>query len=98
DGEPPAADELRLGPTLDWLEASLPQQNAHQLAGMRRAVELQLDGLCERTLHIGGADVAAQIPSDSQAFVRWITQRGTWEALRVQAQGDPSALEITRQL
>jgi uncharacterized protein (TIGR03083 family) len=98
DGEPPAVDELRLGPTLDWIEASLPQQNAHLLAGMRRAVELHLDGLCERTLHIGGADVAAQITSDSQAFVRWITQRGTWEALGVQAQGDPSALEITRQL
>jgi len=97
-GEPPATDELRLAPTLDWIEASLPQQNAALLGQMNDAVEVHLNGLCARTLRIGDSDVAAHITSDSQAFVRWITQRGTWEELGVNAEGDAAALGIVRQL
>ena len=97
-GEPPAADELRLGPTLDWIEASLPQQNVNLLNGMKSAVEVKLEGLCARTLRIGDADVDAHITSDSGAFVRWVTQRGTWDSLGVRGEGDPSALQISRQL
>jgi uncharacterized protein (TIGR03083 family) len=97
-GEPPASDELRLAPTLDWIEASLPQQNAKLIEGLDKAVEVSLDGLCARTLRIGGAEVGARITSDSQAFVRWVTARGTWEDLRVHTEGNPSALAIARQL
>jgi len=97
-GEPPATDELRLAPTLDWIEASLPQQNAALLGQMNDAVEVHLNGLCARTLRIGDSDVAAHITSDSQAFVRWITQRGTWEELGVNAEGDAAALGVVRQL
>jgi len=97
-GEPPATDELRLAPTLDWIEASLPQQNAALLGQMNDAVEVHLNGLCARTLRIGDSDVAAHISSDSQAFVRWITQRGTWEELGVNAEGDAAALGVARQL
>ena len=97
-GEPPASDELRLAPTLDWIEAALPQQNSKLLDGMDKAVEIRLTGPGERTLLIGGADVAAHITSDSTAFVRWATSRGGWEALGVDAQGDPSALEVVRRL
>jgi len=97
EGEPPPADELRLAPTLDWIEASLPQQNASLLDALGKSVEVRLDGLCARTLTIGGgADVAAQITTDSLAFVRWVTQRGTWEDLGVRAEGDPSTLEMIR--
>ena len=97
EGEPPPADELRLAPTLDWIEASLPQQNASLLDAIGKSFELRLDGLCARTLTIGGgADVAAQITTDSLAFVRWVTQRGTWEDLGVRAEGDPSTLEMIR--
>ena len=97
EGEPPPADELRLAPTLDWIEASLPQQNASLLDALGKSVEVRLDGLCARTLNIGGgADVAAQITTDSLAFVRWVTQRGTWEDLGVRAEGDPSTLEMIR--
>ena len=76
----------------------MTQQNAHLLEGMDKAVEIRLIGLCGRTLHVGGADVAAHITSDSGAFVGWVTQRGTWEGLGVHAEGDRSTLEIIRQL
>lgn len=96
--DPPPVDELRLGPTLDWIEAALPQQNTQLLNDLRVGAEILLDGLCARTLRLGAqADVAARITSGSEAFVRWVTQRGAWESLGVQAEGDPSALEIIRQ-
>jgi uncharacterized protein (TIGR03083 family) len=97
-GEPPASDELRLAPTLDWIEAALPQQNSAVLDGMDKAVEVRLTGDAARTLRIGDADVAAQITSDSAAFVRWVTQRGSWESLGVVAEGEPSALDVVRRL
>jgi uncharacterized protein (TIGR03083 family) len=98
-GQPPASDELRLAPTLDWIEAALPQQNSKLLHSLDQAVEVRLSGISGRTLRIGDtADVAAQINCDSAAFVRWVTQRGSWEALGVDAQGDPSTLEIMRRL
>jgi uncharacterized protein (TIGR03083 family) len=96
--EPPPSDELRLAPTLDWIEASLPQQNAELLERVDKAVEIRLTGVGARTLRVGGADLAAHITSDSQAFVRWVTQRGTWDGLGVYAEGDRSALEIIRRL
>ncbi|MCV7197431.1 pantothenate synthetase [Mycobacterium angelicum] len=95
--EPPPCDELRLAPTLDWIEAALPQQNASLIEGIADTVEINLDGLCARKLRIGnGADVAVQITSDSLAAVWWVTQRGTWDELAVKAEGDPSALEAVR--
>ncbi|MCV7436699.1 maleylpyruvate isomerase family mycothiol-dependent enzyme [Mycobacterium seoulense] len=95
--EPPVVDELRLAPTLDWIEAALPQQNTQLLNDLRGGVEIRLDGLCTRTLRLGAqGDPAARITSDSQAFVRWVTQRGTWEGLGVRAEGDSSALDIAR--
>jgi uncharacterized protein (TIGR03083 family) len=99
EGEPPPVDELRLAPTLDWIEVALPQQNANLLDALGKSVEVRLEGLCARTLNIGdGTDVAAHITTDSAAFVRWVTQRGSWEDLGVRAEGDPSALEIVRKL
>jgi uncharacterized protein (TIGR03083 family) len=97
-GEPPASDELRLAPTLDWIEAALPQQNSKLLDGMDEAVEIRLTGVGERTLRIGDGGVAAHIICDSKAFVHWVTQRGSWESLGVDGTGDPSALEVARRL
>jgi uncharacterized protein (TIGR03083 family) len=97
-GEPPASDELRLGPTLDWIEAALPQQNSEPLGGMDKAVEVRLSGVDGRALQIGDGDVAGQIDCDAAAFVRWVTQRGSWESLGVEGKGDPSALEVARRL
>ncbi len=97
-GQPPASDELRLAPTLDWIEAALPQQNADLLAGMDKAVEIRINGVGGRTLRIGGDDMAAHITADAGAFVRFVTQRATWESLGVHAEGDRSTLEIVRRL
>lgn len=97
-GEPPAADELRLAPTLDWIEAALPQQNAELLSDMVGAVDLHLDGLVTRELRIGAGDVVARVTTDAQAFVRWITQRGTWAGLGVRSEGDPHALRVIERL
>jgi len=92
-GEPPASYELRLAPTLNWIEAALPQQNSKLLDGLEQAVEIRLTGVSERTLRIGHTNMAAHISCDSAAFVYWVTQRGTWESLGVDVTGDPSALE-----
>ena len=96
--EPPASDELRLRPTLDWIEAALPQQNRELLGSMDKAVEVRLSGVDGRTVRIGDGEVAAQIDCDAAAFVRWVTQRGSWESLDVNAQGDPATLEVVRRL
>ena len=47
-GEPPASDELRLEPTLDWIEAALPQQNSELLDALDNAVEIRLTGAAGR--------------------------------------------------
>jgi uncharacterized protein (TIGR03083 family) len=98
DTEPPASDELRLAPTLDWIEAALPQQNSGLLSGMDKAVAVRLSGVDGRTVQIGDGEVAGQIDCDAAVFVRWVTQRGSWESLGVDAQGDPATLEIVRKL
>jgi uncharacterized protein (TIGR03083 family) len=94
----PPCDDMRLAPTLDWIEAALPQQNADLLARLDDAVTINLDG--GRSLCFGAADAAgptAHITCEPEAFVRWVTQRGSWEALGVHAEGDRSACEIARQ-
>ena len=99
-GDAPPSDDLRLAPTLDWIEAALPQQNADLLARMGNAVEIDLEGshgVRGRTLRIGGADVAAHVTCDPEAFMQWVTQRKTWEALGVRAEGDRSTLETVRE-
>jgi len=98
EGDPPQTDELRLAPTLDWIEVALPQQNSELLDRMHSAVEIRLGGMCARTLRVGRGDVVARVESESQAFVRWVTQRGTWDELGVHSDGDAAALEIVRQL
>jgi uncharacterized protein (TIGR03083 family) len=98
DGEPPASDELRLAPTLDWIEAALPQQNSALLDGLANAVEVRLSGVDARTVKIGEGELVGQIYCDAAAFVRWVTQRGSWESLGVDAVGDPAALEVVRKL
>jgi len=36
----------------------------------------------------------AEISSDAPAFVRWVTQRGSWAELGVQARGDDGTLHV----
>jgi uncharacterized protein (TIGR03083 family) len=95
-GEPPASDELRVGPTLDWIEAALPQQN-RSVAG-ECTLELQVTGVGARLIRFGSGQPTATIYSDAPALVRWITGRGVWTTPGVQATGDERALAVARTL
>jgi uncharacterized protein (TIGR03083 family) len=95
-GSPPPADALRLVPTLDWIEAALPQQNADAIARLGGGVEISVHGLAARNIVAGSGPAVAHITSDATALVRWITQRGSWEELAVSTTGDADALAIAR--
>lgn len=96
DGAPPASDELRAGAALDWVEAALPQQNpAVEQAG---TFVLRIHGTGGRTIRFGSGPARATIGSDVPAFIRWVTQRGSWAGLGVQTAGDEAALAAARGL
>ena len=93
-GPPPPSDELRLAPALDWIEAALPQQNAGRIAALTGAVRISVTGPGARTLRLGPGDPVAEISSGAPAFIQWVTQRGSWADLGVQARGDDGALRV----
>jgi hypothetical protein len=95
-GEPPPSDELRLGSALDWIAAALQQQNA--AAASACTLEIEVTGAGARSIRFGNGPAGATIRSDGPALVRWITQRGTWADLGVQAAGDSAALAVGRTL
>jgi uncharacterized protein (TIGR03083 family) len=94
----PPSDELRLAPALDWIEAALPQQNAELVSSLPGAVALVETGPGGRTIIAGSGPAVAEVSSDSDSFLRWITQRGAWESLGVAASGDPDALAAVQKL
>ncbi len=94
-GPPPASDELRLIPALDWIEAALPQQNPGVLAALEAlagGLRITVTGPAARTIQVGPGEPAAEISSGAPALVRWITQRGDWDDLAVQLRGDEGHL------
>ena len=94
-GPVPVSDELRLGPTLEWIEAAIPQQNRTILESDRfGAADLVVSGTPARTIRIGNptGPASATAYSDADALVRWITQRGDWPSLGVETEGDAAAL------
>jgi uncharacterized protein (TIGR03083 family) len=97
-GEPPPADELRLGPAVDWIEAALPQQNAERLSTLAGMVDVVLDGPGGGVIHIGNGGLGAEIRSSTDSFVRWITQRATWEDEDVEISGDNGMLDLVREM
>jgi uncharacterized protein (TIGR03083 family) len=97
-GEPPASDELRLVPTLDWIAAAAPQQNADALASLAGALDLVVTGPGARTIRLGDGAVVGEIRSSAPDFVRWVTQRSTWEQSGVSSDGDEAALATGRRL
>jgi uncharacterized protein (TIGR03083 family) len=95
-GPPPASDELRLAPALDWIEAALPQQNP--AAAEAASYELHINGRCSRIITFGTGQATATVSSDAESFIRWVTQRASWEDLGVQAAGDEPALSAASKL
>lgn len=98
-GSPPAADDFRLRYAIDWVEAAVGQQNQDLLGGLTGPAEIVLAGADSRTLRVGpGGPPVATVRSGADSLVRWITQRGAWEDLGVEATGDKNALTVVRQL
>ena len=99
-GPLPPSDELRLLPTLDWIEAALPQQNRSEVDSLTGAVEIVIAGTAGRTIRLGPPSnpVSARVRSDADACVRWITQRATWEQVGARAEGDVDILADIRGL
>ena len=77
---------------LDWIEAALPQQNAGRLGALPGSVLITLDGPGGRVIRLGQGAPAAHISSGPDAFVRWVTQRGSWAELGVRATGGEAQL------
>jgi uncharacterized protein (TIGR03083 family) len=100
-GPVPPSDELRLAPTLDWIEAAVPQQNRTILESEGfDAADIVISGAVPRTIRIGRltGPALATVRSDADTLVRWITQRGDWAGLDVDAQGDPAMLAALQSL
>jgi uncharacterized protein (TIGR03083 family) len=93
-GTPPPSDAQRLVPVLDWIEAALPQQNAAAAAAC--TLRLEVTGAGARSISFGSGQPTATIRSDAPSLVRWVTQRGSWAELGVQAVGDDGALAAAR--
>ncbi len=94
--DPPPADQLRLDPALDWIAAALPQQNGELTEELAGGVDLVVEGPATRTIRVGAGEASAEVRSDGLAFVRWITQRGSWEELGVKASGPEDILATAR--
>ena len=62
------------------------------------ALEIQVTGTSARLIKFGSGQCAATVCSDAPALVRWITGRGDWADLGVQAAGDEEALAVARTL
>lgn len=99
-GSPPPSDALRLVPTMDWIEAALPQQNRSHIDVLAGPADIVVTGLGGRTIRLGEADApaSASIASTTEACVRWVTRRATWDELGVRAQGDKGSLDLLREL
>lgn len=95
-GPPPPSDELRVGSALDWIDAALPQQNP--AAAEAGTYELQVTGPVTRIISFGSGQAMATVSSEADAFIRWVTQRASWEELGVHAAGDEPALSAARKL
>jgi uncharacterized protein (TIGR03083 family) len=94
-GALPAIDEHRVTPTLDWIEAALPQQNAAVVAALDGTVELAVTGPGGRVVTVGEGPVIATVESDALSLVRWVTQRGSFDD-GVTATGDQVAIDLIR--
>jgi uncharacterized protein (TIGR03083 family) len=95
-GTPPPSDPERIAPVLDWIEAALPQQN--QAAAQTCSLRLEVTGAGARSISFGSGQPAATVRSDAPSLVRWVTQRGNWTELGVEATGDAVALAAARTL
>lgn len=100
NGPAPASDELRVRPTLEWIDVALTQQNSELLQGLDGGAEIVITGAGARTIRVGNADgvASAIVRSDADTCVRWITQRAPWKDLEVETEGDAVSLALVERL
>jgi hypothetical protein len=100
EGAVPPYDELRVAPTLDWIDVALAQQNSALLDGFDGSADIVITGTGARTIRVGLADgeASAVVRSNTDACVRWITQRAAWKDLRVETEGDAESLAVLQHL
>lgn len=96
----PAADELRLRPTVGWMLAGLPQMCRSELSWLQEPVDLLLEGPGGGAHHLvpgsdgvrleagRGAGAVGGIRSSTADFVVWGTKRRDWRTLLVSTIGD----------
>jgi uncharacterized protein (TIGR03083 family) len=94
----PGADELHLVPTIDWIVAAAPQQNATALGALNGVIEISVHGLGARTFTLGSGDARARVECSGHDLVLWATQRATWGELDVEATGSLAALDVAQHL
>ena len=101
----PPADELRVGATIEWLIAGVPQMSPPSLAeGLDRPIALRLTGAGGSAWTLQAADgtrvdvvegptgdEAATITSPATEFVIWATHRRPWREREVALDGDAAA-------
>jgi uncharacterized protein (TIGR03083 family) len=97
-GRAPESDELRIGPTLDWIEAALPQQNVETVGALTGSIEFVLDGPGARTIGVGTGPGLCTVEAGADAFVRCITQRADWHRADIEVVGDEPARAALRDL
>lgn len=85
--EPPASDELRLVPALDWAQAALPQQSRAALSELPGSIEFVIEGPAARTIKAGEGESLGQVILDAPAFLRSITGRAGWECAQIEPAG-----------
>ncbi len=100
EGPVPPTDELRVAPTLAWIDVALPQQNKALLETFDSTADIVITGTGERTIRVGRPDggASAVVRSDADSCVRWITQRAAWDDLGVETEGDAGCLAVIQNL
>jgi hypothetical protein len=68
------------------------------VAGLAAAVEIDLSGPGARLIALGSGEPVSHVRSDTVAFVRWVTQRTTWDDAGVASSGDEGDLAIARSM
>jgi uncharacterized protein (TIGR03083 family) len=94
-GPPPAFDEVRLMPALDWVQAALPQQSQAAIAALPGSIGFVISGPGARTITIGEGEPLGQVTLDAPSFLRSITARADWTTPGIEITGPnltPAAL------
>jgi uncharacterized protein (TIGR03083 family) len=96
---PVPSSDTRVHPTLDWIEAALPQQNRAALADLHGPVEIAVTGICARTMRLGPeGPPQVSVRADADSCAQWITQRASVEEAGIEMSGDVEMLTLVRDL